>query len=254
MTPEAQSVESNALRVAADVDLADFLPEFEGPKSVEPPTAIVAPTPIAPDPSSQRPIAHPPAVPRAATSRHLAALRPAATRLIAGLHDTLAVWIAAGRPHATRLLRASVVIAVPTATFFLTIWIIATVESVEPPPVSRPIGIVGAPPRVPPAPQLAMAVPRTTTGGIAAVERKRPERSARPFTGTVAVRSTPTGARVLIDRRPIGQTPLGALHLRAGSHVIWIERAGYQRWTGAVNVPANKQISVAVMLRPNTRK
>ena len=38
------------------------------------------------------------------------------------------------------------------------------------------------------------------------------------------------------------------LNQKAGTHTVWIERDGYQRWTGAVLVPADKQTRLNVKL------
>ena len=58
------------------------------------------------------------------------------------------------------------------------------------------------------------------------------------FIGTLEVRSNPPGAAVFINRKRVGDTPLQLPKLRAGSHVIWIEREGYKRWTAASRVVA----------------
>ena len=42
--------------------------------------------------------------------------------------------------------------------------------------------------------------------------------------------------RSLENRKTVGSTPLRVEKLRAGSHLIWIERDGYRRWTRVVAV------------------
>jgi hypothetical protein len=41
--------------------------------------------------------------------------------------------------------------------------------------------------------------------------------------------------------------------LRAGSHLIWIEREGYRRWTRVVAVAADRISRVSVSLEPLSR-
>src|SRR5262245_45696186 len=57
-----------------------------------------------------------------------------------------------------------------------------------------------------------------------------------PLTGTLALESDPIGATVFIDRKHVGETPLFVPDLRAGSHVVWVESQGRQRWTTVVQV------------------
>ena len=45
---------------------------------------------------------------------------------------------------------------------------------------------------------------------------------------------------MFVDRKSAGLTPVRLDNLRAGSHLIWIERDGYRRWTKVVQVPADQ--------------
>lgn len=72
---------------------------------------------------------------------------------------------------------------------------------------------------------------------------------AREYIGALAVESDPAGAAVFLNRRPVGTTPLRLQRLSAGSHTLWLEREGYQRWTAAVLVPADRLTRVDVRLR-----
>ena len=71
------------------------------------------------------------------------------------------------------------------------------------------------------------------------------------FIGTLTVESEPSGAAVFIDRQSVGQTPLSVAGRRAGSHVVWIERQGYRRWTAAVRVAADKVTRISASLEPD---
>jgi hypothetical protein len=117
------------------------------------------------------------------------------------------------------------------------------------------------PPSIPPASATSVQ-PVPTTGGDPAKPplvpttgedpAKPPLRSApaRPpeFVGTLVLQSDPRGAAVLIDGRPVGRTPLQLARVRAGSHAVWVEREGYQRWTASIRVPAEKSTPVNVKL------
>ena len=72
----------------------------------------------------------------------------------------------------------------------------------------------------------------------------------RQFNGVVAIESEPSGAAVFVNQRPIGVTPL-RVRLPANSYAVWVERAGYQRWTAGITVPADKLTRVAVKLQPD---
>jgi hypothetical protein len=65
----------------------------------------------------------------------------------------------------------------------------------------------------------------------------------------LGVESVPAGAAVFINQERVGQTPLSLTRVRAGSHVLWIEREGYERWTTSVLVPADQQIRVSAKLQ-----
>jgi hypothetical protein len=102
--------------------------------------------------------------------------------------------------------------------------------SPDPPAVDTPAAIVPAasvtPVRTPP--------PRESS-------RTSDEESNRPinYVGTLSIDSDPPG-EVFIDRKAVGRTPLMAPNLKAGSHLIWIERDGYRRFTRVVEVPADR--------------
>jgi hypothetical protein len=76
------------------------------------------------------------------------------------------------------------------------------------------------------------------------------EATVQQFIGVLAVTSVPTGAAVFINQQHVGETPLQLTRLRAGSHVIRIEHEGYERWTTAVLVPADKRTRVSAKLQP----
>jgi hypothetical protein len=71
--------------------------------------------------------------------------------------------------------------------------------------------------------------------------------------GTLLVKSDPQGAEVSINGIVHGRTPLMIRDLGAGSRVVRLELPGYERWSWAVAVVANKRTPVNVKLRPESR-
>ena len=59
------------------------------------------------------------------------------------------------------------------------------------------------------------------------------------YVGTLSIDADPDG-EVFVNRQDAGRTPIRLDKLRAGSHLIWIERDGYQRWTRVVQVQADR--------------
>jgi hypothetical protein len=66
--------------------------------------------------------------------------------------------------------------------------------------------------------------------------------------GTLTVDSRPRGARVTIDGRAIGVTPLSASGLAPGVHTVRVELAGYKPVTTEVTVKAGETARIAVTL------
>jgi hypothetical protein len=120
---------------------------------------------------------------------------------------------------------------------------VATVALAEPVPIeSEPLRIIELPP---------------------AVRADPPDRRARPpgetdrprgplYVGTLTVDAEPAG-EVYLNRKPVGRTPLRLANLRAGSHLIWIQREGYRRFTRVVPVAANSISRVTASLDPISR-
>jgi serine/threonine protein kinase len=85
---------------------------------------------------------------------------------------------------------------------------------------------VTPPPREPPAPVSETPSP---SGAASAPPPARPE-PARPVatTGSVEVRSSPSGAGVTVDGKWRGRTPLTVQDLAFGSHVVRVVQPGYE--------------------------
>jgi hypothetical protein len=72
------------------------------------------------------------------------------------------------------------------------------------------------------------------------------------YVGTLTIDAEPAGD-VFVNRKRVGRTPMRLEDLRAGSHLIWIEREGYRRWTRVVAVAADRISRVSVSLEPLSR-
>ena len=111
-----------------------------------------------------------------------------------------------------------------------------------PAPVA-PVALVAPAARVAPAAHVALASVRAESD-----EPRRGPQTTR-YAGTLSIDAEP-GGNVFIDRRPAGKTPLRVENLRAGSHLVWIEREGFRRWTRVVSVPADRVSRVSAGLEP----
>jgi hypothetical protein len=76
-------------------------------------------------------------------------------------------------------------------------------------------------------------------------------RAETPYVGTLSIDASP-GGTVFINRKLAGQTPLRVGDLKAGSHLVWIEREGYRRFTRVVQVPADRVSRLYADLEPLT--
>jgi hypothetical protein len=82
-----------------------------------------------------------------------------------------------------------------------------------------------------------------------------PQRTVSPgLVGTLLVDSEPSGAEVLINGVPHGRTPLEVSALPVGSRVIRLELPGYEHWSWAVNIVADKRTPLRVKLQPEPRR
>ncbi len=70
-------------------------------------------------------------------------------------------------------------------------------------------------------------------------------RAAVEFYGQLAVDSRPSGARVFVDGRQLGVTPVVLSKVSAGSHVIRLDLEGYETWSTAVQVVAGERARIS---------
>jgi PEGA domain len=112
-----------------------------------------------------------------------------------------------------------------------------------------------------PRPQILSTVPAAAIGAdpipplaarpASAFPTQTPYR--RGFQSVISVDTGPGGAHVFVDGRYVGVTPV-VWDVAAGSHVVRIEREGYERWSGAVQAVAEKTVNVAVKLLPTRQQ
>ena len=122
----------------------------------------------------------------------------------------------------------------------------------SPPPqqTAQPLAVEPAPE---PAPALIADVSRPSIVSIAHEAPKAPDAPQAPqaprYVGTLSIDADP-GGDVFLDRQSAGRTPLRLTNLRAGSHLIWIERDGFRRFTRVVQVPADRVTRLFADLEP----
>lgn len=121
---------------------------------------------------------------------------------------------------------------------------IAPVAAIAP----EPVAAISAP-VPPPALELITVAAQETPRRRVEPEPERSSATPTGYVGTLSIDASP-GGRVFINRQSIGDTPARAEKLRAGSHLVWIERDGYRRWTRVVTVSANRVSRVFADLEP----
>jgi len=139
------------------------------------------------------------------------------------------------------------------AVYWVTTW-----EPPRPEPVARVVSAV-LPAVRPPIfaehddrdPPVIENMAPTVTPKVRSMISSPPVERTKPFVGSLQIDSRPQGARVLIDRKPAGVTPLVMTDLVAGSHVLRIEADGHTPWSSAIRVVANRQTDVSTILAPS---
>lgn len=92
------------------------------------------------------------------------------------------------------------------------------------------------------------ATPPTRPAAPARRAPARPPAAAPAGNGSLVVESRPAGARVVVDGRAMGVTPLTIPALAAGSHTVRLERAGYTSIATTTRVEPGARARVAVTL------
>ena len=146
-------------------------------------------------------------------------------------------------------------------------------ELSPPLPLSFPVASVGQIPSVGPRVPSARASTTNRQEATVVADRPAPSRPARQSTtrtsptaqstqgamratgagtfarsrGSLAIDSHPPGARVSVDGRRVGSTPL-VKDMPAGTHLVRVEADGYQAWAWTARVVANQRSRVNVKL------
>ena len=129
---------------------------------------------------------------------------------------------------------------------------VAAPSPAVPPPAAPAVAVTApaispAPPKPVEAPPATPVVPRTeaprTSGGKAPAKTVAatvaPRKSAAAST-TISFNSRPAGARVILDGKNVGTTPLTLNKVAAGRHTVELRLAGYGAWTTSITVEAGK--------------
>lgn len=95
----------------------------------------------------------------------------------------------------------------------------------------------------------------TAPRGTAPPPRTTPARATTPagstaFSGSVYVDSRPRGAKVFIDGKEVGTTPLRVPELAIGAHVVRLELKDHHTWTNAVRITSGEEQRVTGSLEP----
>ena len=117
-------------------------------------------------------------------------------------------------------------------------------QAATPPPAVRPPAVDRRAPARAATPPVPQARPRSAARATTAA----PSGTAGRFVGRLNVESRPDAARVFLDGRLIGTTPLVVASVPAGEHAIRIERDGYRRWSSSIRIVAAEQNRVTASL------
>jgi hypothetical protein len=91
-------------------------------------------------------------------------------------------------------------------------------------------------------PAQSIVVPLTRTAPA-------PSRAANnSFNGSLTVESRPAGAKVSVDGKLVGTTPLMLPQIAAGSHAVQLEHDGYRRWSSSVRVVSGERNRITASL------
>jgi hypothetical protein len=198
---------------------------------------------------------------RAQAPPHVAAIRTPAAVVVSRINARrvgfgsaiTAIHTAASRPSRAAIVYAALIVLAVAA--IAATWPEARGSRVEVPVVESRV-LNGSGRQLSELPQrLIPDASRTPAARVQPAEspRRATPNSARAavtgFTGQLTVQSTPRGATVFIDGKPVGETPMSSVRIRAGSHAVWLELPRHQRWTASVQVRAGGLTTVNATLR-----
>ena len=107
---------------------------------------------------------------------------------------------------------------------------------------SHPQDPIPAPPEKRPAPRVA----------VRRAEPQPDKSPAAPTTGSLRVESQPTGARIVFDGEPMGETPLVITDVTPGEHQVALDlgASGYRRWSSPIVVTAGREEKLLAIMTP----
>ena len=125
----------------------------------------------------------------------------------------------------------------------------ASIVSTRSPQTPREVPRAAASPIAPVAtafahPPAVQAATSRTLASAATPATRRPQ-----FRGSLVVNSRPAGARVFVNGRSVGETPLVLRNQPAGSRAIRVALDGYEPWSAAVQVVADTETHLRAELR-----
>jgi hypothetical protein len=100
--------------------------------------------------------------------------------------------------------------------------------------------------------RLERSAPAAPARPAPAPPRTAPPASQKPavYTGSLSVDSRPRGARVVVNGKAVGTTPLRLSDLPIGSHVVRLELDNYRVWSTSATVQAGQETRVSGSLDP----
>jgi hypothetical protein len=217
---------------AASTPAAVPAPGREFTEGTVPPAAPPVASATAPDSGAKRDVAKAPAVPRPdLVGRLLIRSTPAGARVFVDDRDVgrtpAAVRDVAVGAHRVRVVHdgyvtqeRSVTISRKRPTQALTI-------GLKRPPTAKNMKVAPA------------AVPRPAAA---------PQRTIAGVGGALVVDSRPEGAKVFLDGKLVGTTPMSLPSIAAGEHTVRLEREGYKNWSSTLRVAGPGQNRVTASL------
>jgi hypothetical protein len=98
-----------------------------------------------------------------------------------------------------------------------------------------------------PSETVSVTLQRSAAPAPAPAPRPQPTAAAdtpERFNGSIFVDSRPRGARVFVDGRAVGTTPLSLPEVPIGSHVVRLELADHRSWSSSTRVTAGQTVRV----------
>jgi hypothetical protein len=102
----------------------------------------------------------------------------------------------------------------------------------------------------PPAARAPAATPAPAVPSVPAAPAAATSARAAPATATVSIHTTPAGARVEFDGRPVGTGSLTLEGVPPGAYTLRVSKAGFRQTVRELRVDAGDRVVVHVALSP----